>query len=139
MKMRKSVYWKLLAKYLKPQWFQVLLLGIGLRLINPQIVRFFIDKAQAGEQLRILLSAGGLFIGVALVQQLMAIGSTYVSQNLGWTSTNAILWSIIEVIPLLPGLIVKQILDSFSGDLGLDESFCVQLQRWEFFSLLILD
>ena len=38
-------YWRLLVKYLRPQWTGVLLLAvlilsnIGLRLINPQIIR----------------------------------------------------------------------------------------------------
>lgn len=96
MKWNRSGYWKLLSRYLKPQWQQVVLLGvllllnIGLQLVNPQILRYFIDKVQAGEPLRILLWAAGIYIGVALIQQLMAVGSTYVSQNLGWTSTNAL-------------------------------------------------
>ena len=45
---------RLLAGYLRPQWHRVLLLAalilghIGLQLVNPQIVRTFIDTAQAG-------------------------------------------------------------------------------------------
>ena len=46
-------YWLLLVRYLRPQWLRaltlaiLLLAGIGLQLINPQIVRLFIDTAQS--------------------------------------------------------------------------------------------
>src|SRR6266567_5745435 len=55
-------YWNLLATYLKPQWTRVILLtvllfgSIGLQLVNPQIIRYFIDTTQAGG------SPGTLFI-----------------------------------------------------------------------------
>src|SRR5215207_5137006 len=51
----------LLSTYLRPEWPRVLLLGlllfagIGLQLANPQIVRAFIDRAQAGEPLEQLV------------------------------------------------------------------------------------
>ena len=47
-------YWALLRTYLKPQWPHTLLLAlllfshIGLRLVVPQIMRFFIDAALSG-------------------------------------------------------------------------------------------
>jgi len=47
-------YWDLLVDYLRPQWRMAALLavllfsGIGLQLINPQIVRSFIDSAKTG-------------------------------------------------------------------------------------------
>src|SRR5688572_29421659 len=34
--------------------------------------------------------AGGLFIGVALLQQIAAVGATYFSEHVGWTATNAL-------------------------------------------------
>ncbi len=46
-----KAYWNLLINYLKSQWLRVLLLsillfgGIGLQLVNPQIMRRFIDAA----------------------------------------------------------------------------------------------
>ena len=49
MKISARQYWNLLIDYLKPQWPRVLLLAvllfsnIGLQLINPQILRYFID------------------------------------------------------------------------------------------------
>ena len=47
-------YWNLLVNYLKPQWLVVttlallVLSGTGLQVVNPQIMRRFIDTARAG-------------------------------------------------------------------------------------------
>ncbi len=87
-------YWQLLAKYLKPQWRWVVLLAvllftvIGLRVINPQIIRVFLDAAQAGAPLQPLLMAGGLFLLFALLVQAMSVTATYVGEKVGWTATN---------------------------------------------------
>src|SRR3954468_2292857 len=86
----------LLLGYLRPQWPQVTLLaalllsGIGLELLNPQILRGFIDTAAQGGALEQLTRAALLFIGVALVQQLVTVVATYMSQSVGWTATNAL-------------------------------------------------
>lgn len=86
-------YWALLARYLKPQvrhvaWMSALLLaGLALQLANPQIIRFFLDTAQAGEQ-RYLLGAGGLFIAFALLQQALTLAAGYASKDVGWSATN---------------------------------------------------
>ena len=89
-------YWSLLVKYLKPQWtsvalLAVLLLGsIGLQLINPQVIRYFIDTTQTSGPSQKLLFAALLFIGIALIQRTIAFCSTYVAENVGWTATNAL-------------------------------------------------
>jgi ATP-binding cassette subfamily B protein len=89
-------YWTLLLNYLKPQWrwaalLAALLLGnICLQLVNPQIMRYFIDTAQAGGDQETLLRAALLFIGIALVQQVVSVLATYTSENVGWTATNAL-------------------------------------------------
>ena len=89
-------YSALLINYLKPQWPKVLLLalllfgGIGLQLVNPQIMRYFIDAARAGEALQRLTTAALLFLGVALVKHVSTLAPTYVSEDVGWTATNAL-------------------------------------------------
>ena len=89
-------YGELLAKYLRPQWVQValltvLLLGsIGLQLLNPQIIRYFIDTAQAGDPRGTLLLAAGAFLGIGLAQRALDLGTTFVSLNTGWNATNAL-------------------------------------------------
>ncbi len=89
-------YWTLLNTYLRPQRLRVALLAmlllssIGLQLLNPQIVRYFIDTAVGGGSLETLTAVALLFIGVALVQQLGTVLATYLSENVGWTATNAL-------------------------------------------------
>lgn len=88
--------WTLLVRHLRPQWRRsvllvVLLLGsISLQLVNPQIMRVFIDTAQAGGPSELLLRTALLFIAVALVQQVAAVLSAYVSENVAWTATNSL-------------------------------------------------
>lgn len=98
-------YWDLLANYLKPQkktvlWLALLLaVSIGLQLANPQIVKYFIDTASepvasgttAFQQgLNNLLGAAALFMGVAIVRQVIALAAVYVGENVAWTATNAL-------------------------------------------------
>jgi ATP-binding cassette subfamily B protein len=93
-------YWALLVGYLRPQWAMVLVLAvllltdIGLQLVNPQIMRTFIDVATTTEAsaatASILLRASLLFIGVGLVQQIVSLAATYFGETVGWTSTNAL-------------------------------------------------
>jgi ATP-binding cassette, subfamily B, bacterial len=87
-------YWSLLVTYLRPQRARVallaaLLLGsIGLQIANPQLLRYFIDTAQAGGAIATLVRAALLFIGVALLNQMLSVAATYVGENVGWTATN---------------------------------------------------
>ena len=87
-------YRLLLFKYLSPLWPKVLLLAamlfgsIGLRLLNPQVLRYFIDTAQADGDLEKLYSAALVFVGVGLLIQVVATLTTYVSNDVGWRTTN---------------------------------------------------
>lgn len=89
-------YWNLLVRYLKLQSKSVALLAmlllasISLQLINPQVIRFFIDTTQSGGPAQKLLFAALLFIAIALIQRVTAFCSTYVAENVGWTATNAL-------------------------------------------------
>lgn len=108
---RLAQYREMLVKYLAPQRTRVLILAvlligsIGLQLVNPQILRSFIDIAiQSGTlpplaptlyypytvdtaQTQLLLAAI-FFIVVALAQQGIAVLAVYYSENVGWTATN---------------------------------------------------
>ncbi|HEX2034752.1 MAG TPA: ABC transporter ATP-binding protein [Chloroflexota bacterium] len=87
---------ELLVTYLRPHWPQVVLLavlllgGTAVQLINPQLVRFFIDTAQAGGALPVLALAAALFLGMAVLTQVASVAETYVAGNLGWVATNAL-------------------------------------------------
>ena len=96
MKISFKQHGRLLAGYLRPQWSRVLLLAalilghIGLQLVNPQIVRTFIDTAQAGGALGKLTGAALLFLGVAVAGQAVSLAVAYLGQNVAWTATNAL-------------------------------------------------
>ncbi|MEO5953165.1 MAG: ABC transporter ATP-binding protein [Chloroflexia bacterium] len=87
-------YGALLARYLKSQRWRVVFLAIllftwiGLQILNPQIVRYFIDQAQAGAPLETLVWSALLFLAVAIVTQGLSVLSTYVGETVGWTATN---------------------------------------------------
>jgi ATP-binding cassette, subfamily B, bacterial len=89
-------HWSLLTTYLGTQrrraaLLAVLLLSsIGLQLLNPQVIRYFIDAAQAGQADGVLLLAAAVFIVAGLVQRAIAFGALYVGENVGWAATNAL-------------------------------------------------
>ncbi len=89
-------YYDILAKYLMHQKFRFILLSclvlgsIGMQIGNPQIMRYFIDSATAGKPLGILTAAALLFLGVALLQQVVSVSATYVGESVAWTATNAL-------------------------------------------------
>ena len=94
-------YWALLVKYLRPQRGRALLLAlllltnIGLALLNPQIMRFFIDTALAGGALQTLIQAALLFLGIAIAGQALNIGTNYLSEQVGWNATNALRFDLM--------------------------------------------
>ena len=96
MKIPFQQYWDLLSVHIRPQkrrftLLAVLLLSsIGLQVVNPQIMRYFIDTAMTGDVTDTLSTAAFLFIGVALVQQVLGVSAAYVGENVAWTATNAL-------------------------------------------------
>jgi ATP-binding cassette subfamily B protein len=89
-------YRELLGRYLAPQRRLVLLLGVlmfanlGLQLVNPQILRRFIDSIGAGTALDGLIALALVFVGVALVQQIVSVFESYVAGRVAWTATNVL-------------------------------------------------
>ena len=96
MKIPFQQYWDLLAKYITPQkrrffLLTVLLLSsISMQVINPQIMRFFIDTTQTSVDTRPLLIAAIAFITISLIQQVVGVSATYLGENVAWTATNAL-------------------------------------------------
>ena len=87
---------QLLTRYLKSQWraalgLTIVLLGsIALQLVNPQIVRGFIDAAQAQAEPTHLLLAAAVFLAAGMGVQTLRLASTYLSTDLGFRTTNAL-------------------------------------------------
>ncbi|OPJ55672.1 ABC transporter ATP-binding protein [Clostridium oryzae] len=102
MKISKNNYTKLLSKYLKHSKLQILLLSIvmivsiTIQLINPQIVSYFIDGITAKKPINALIIAAIIFISAAFMQQLLAVISTYLSQNIGWSATNRLRLDLVK-------------------------------------------
>jgi ATP-binding cassette, subfamily B, bacterial len=84
----------LLVAYLSPQRPRVVLLAIllsvsiGLQLADPQVVSFFIDTAQKGGPDAALTWAAVAFLVIALAQQVVALGASYMGEVVGWEATN---------------------------------------------------
>ena len=89
-------YWDLLSRYITPQKGRFILLtvlllsSIGLQLVNPQIMRYFIDATQTSQETRSLVIAALAFIGIALLQQVVGVSATYTGENVAWFATNAL-------------------------------------------------
>jgi ABC-type multidrug transport system fused ATPase/permease subunit len=99
-------YWQLLSTYLRPQRGRVLVLtalvflGIGLQLVNPWIVAFFIDTASGNTAvpgtpaytagLHKLFGAAAIFMSIAIVTQVVRLTAIYFGENVAWTATNAL-------------------------------------------------
>lgn len=85
---------RLFFSYLKPHRLQVTLLWlallatIGAQLANPQIIRRFIDAAEAGSALNVLLGAAGIYLAIAFFEQMLGLITTYLGTDIGWRVTN---------------------------------------------------
>lgn len=86
--------WQFMREYLRPYSRRLLLLGgllaisIGLQLYSPQLLRDFLDAAQSGAAIRLLVSLGVAFFIVTVLQKGVSLLTTYLSEDLGWAATN---------------------------------------------------
>jgi ABC-type multidrug transport system fused ATPase/permease subunit len=89
-----SRYWRLLARYLRPQWPLVGLLAlilcgaIAVQVAAPLVAGRFIDRAAAGASLDELIFLALLTAGLALAGQGLAVAETYVAEYVSWAATN---------------------------------------------------
>lgn len=87
-------YWKLLSAYLRKQRAQIVVLttmlfaGIALQVINPQIIRAFIDDAIEGGDSGGLVGLAVAFMVIAVVYQGLSLASTWLAERVGWRATN---------------------------------------------------
>jgi ABC-type multidrug transport system fused ATPase/permease subunit len=86
----------LVASYLRPQRPRLVLLAAVLgaaivgQLANPVLLGRFIDRAEAGAPVHALAGLGCAFLLVALLTQVATVAETYVAEDLGWRTTNAL-------------------------------------------------
>ena len=87
-------YTRLLARYLRPLRARVsllsalLIVGIALQLVNPQLVRAFLDRATTGGEQGDLIPLAIWFMVIAVVHQASAVLATYLAEDVGWSATN---------------------------------------------------
>jgi ATP-binding cassette subfamily B protein len=88
---------RVLWRYLRPEGGKLaataffLFSGTAAQLVSPLVVRQFIDAAVSGSAhvaLGRLWLLAGVFIGAAILAQLLLIGSTFFSEQLAWAATN---------------------------------------------------
>ena len=87
-------YWNLLSAYLRHQRARtfvlagLLLSGIVLQVLNPQIIRTFLDRATSGAESDRLVPLAVAFMAIAVVYQALNIAATWLAETIGWTATN---------------------------------------------------
>lgn len=87
-------YWRLLRKYLRPLrarvvvLFALLFTGIAFQVVNPQLIRSFIDGATAGAELSELTALAAGFVLLAVGHQALSVAATYFAAHIGWSATN---------------------------------------------------
>jgi len=87
-------YVRLLVDYLRPQRARVVVLSVllltvvGLQLLNPQFIKRFLDRAEAGVDAGELIPLALWFMGVAVTHQVLSVIATYLAEDVGWAATN---------------------------------------------------
>jgi ABC-type multidrug transport system fused ATPase/permease subunit len=87
-------YAQLLGYYLRPYRGKVGLLALslfaasGILVYTPQLIKQFIDGATGGATLGALTQIALVYLGLALVRQWLQALSTYLSADVGWSTTN---------------------------------------------------
>ena len=104
MKIPIKSYWILLQTYLRPQWRRIILLAVLLALkitsslVNPQIVRGFLDQVLAGTTTEALLRQGALFLAIAAASQVLTLMSVTIGETVAWTATNGLRLDLLRHI-----------------------------------------
>ena len=97
---KRSMTW--LFRYLKPVKGRLALLVVmlltstGLQLLNPQIIQRFIDTAASGGMLTNLIQLAGLFLVVAVCNQLITVAVSYFGNDVSWRATNQLRGDLLK-------------------------------------------
>ncbi|MEN8238290.1 MAG: ABC transporter ATP-binding protein [Actinomycetota bacterium] len=87
-------YLRLFAGYLRPFRRTATLLAlvltgtIALQLVNPQLIKLFIDGAVAGDDISALVPIAIAFMVIAVAHQGLMVWATYLAEQVGWSATN---------------------------------------------------
>src|SRR5262245_27433461 len=95
-------YGALLARYLRPRRGRlaalcaVVLGNVGLRLLQPLLVRWFLDGAVGGAAAAALTALAALSLAVALLRAGASVLETYLAENLAWAATNDLRADVVD-------------------------------------------
>jgi len=87
-------YFRLFSGYLRPHRPKamllagVMLVAIALQLVNPQLIKRFIDGATGGKPASDLIPIAITFMAVAVVHQILVVWATFLAEQIGWSATN---------------------------------------------------
>ncbi len=135
----------MLAAYLRPQIGRVLLLaavllgGIGLQLLGPQILRRFIDSVTAHgapPPLASLWGLAGLFLAATAAAQVARAGAAWLSDRVGWAATNRLRHDLADHVLRLdlafhnartPGELIERLDGDVTALAGFFSEFVIQM------------
>jgi len=135
-------YVRILSKYLRPLRARVILLalvalvGIGLQLAAPQLIRGFLDGATGGRPTDELIPLAVWFIVIAVLQQAAKVWATYLSVDVGWSATNDLRADLAEHVLHLdmgfhkthtPGALIERIDGDVTSLSNFFSSFTIQV------------
>jgi ATP-binding cassette subfamily B protein len=66
----------------------VMIVAISLQLVNPQLIKQFIDGATGGKPASDLIPIAVTFMAVAVVHQILVVWATFLAEQIGWSATN---------------------------------------------------
>ncbi|MFZ5987975.1 MAG: ABC transporter transmembrane domain-containing protein [Bacillota bacterium] len=70
--------------------FFFMVLGLGLNLILPQILRYYIDNFKNNLGLNVFLLISGGYVFTVLLRLVISTLNIYISENIGWTASNSL-------------------------------------------------
>lgn len=117
-------YLRLFSGYLRPYRRTAVLLAfvlastIALQLVNPQLIKAFIDRAVAGDDVGTLIPIAAAFMAIAIAHQGLLVWATYLAEQVGWSATNQLRIDLAEHVLRLdmgfhkstsPGTLIERI------------------------------
>ena len=89
-------YWRIQKKYMLPFKRRIsalaflMVTNVILQVINPQIIRAYIDIVTTSTGGDLFTEVALLYIAIAIIQQVALVTAVYVAQDLAWQSTNSL-------------------------------------------------
>jgi len=89
-------YWRIQKKYMLPFKKRIsalaflMVTNVILQVINPQIIRAYIDIVTTSTGGDLFTEVALLYIAIAIIQQAALVTAVYIAQDLAWQSTNSL-------------------------------------------------